>query len=141
MRPRVTQPAAVLRSRRIALSISHPLWIVRRTMIDVIRPIQFQDVLRLRRWCSGTSSRWCEIRVRIDGRNGGLIESEAFWININRATLMPSRITRASWNGCSAPLTSTVSVGRPTLRPGTARMPTRSANTRSGSPTSICSTT
>jgi acyl-ACP thioesterase len=88
----VTQPAAVLRSRRIALSISHPLWIVRRTMIDVIRPIQFQDVLRLRRWCSGTSSRWCEIRVRIDGRNGGLIESEAFWININRATLMPSRI-------------------------------------------------
>ncbi|MDT5233147.1 MAG: hypothetical protein QOI39_3647 [Mycobacterium sp.] len=37
---------------------SHPLWIVRRTMIDVIRPIEFQDVLRLRRWCSGTSTRW-----------------------------------------------------------------------------------
>ena len=31
--------------------------------------------------------------VYIDGRKGGLIESEAFWININRDTLMPSRIS------------------------------------------------
>ena len=69
-----------------------PLWVVRRTMIDVIKPIEFPDTLRLRRWCSGTSTRWCEKRVRIDGRRGGLIESEAFWININRETQMPSRI-------------------------------------------------
>src|SRR6266403_1123593 len=66
---------------------SHPLWVVRRTMIDLIRPLEFQDTLRLRRWCSGTSTRWCETRVRIDGRKGGLIESEAVWININRDTL------------------------------------------------------
>jgi acyl-ACP thioesterase len=72
---------------------SHPLWVVRRTIIDLIRPIEFQDVLWLRRWCSATSTRWCETRVRIDGRKGGLIESEAFWININRDTLMPSRIS------------------------------------------------
>ena len=72
---------------------SHPLWVVRRNVIDVIRPIEFQDMLRLRLWCSGTSTRWCQMRVRIDGRNGGLIESEAFWININRDTLMPSRMS------------------------------------------------
>ena len=72
---------------------THPLWIVRRTMIDLIRPIEFQDMLRLRRWCSGTSNRWCEMRVRIDGRKGGLIESEAFWININRETQGPARIS------------------------------------------------
>jgi acyl-ACP thioesterase len=72
---------------------SHPAWIVRRTMIDVIRPIHWQDTLRLRRWCSGTSTRWCEIRVRIEGLKGGLIETEAFWININRDTLTPSRIS------------------------------------------------
>jgi acyl-ACP thioesterase len=70
----------------------HPLWVVRRTMIDVIEPIQFPDMLRLRRWCSATSTRWCEKRVRIEGRRGGLIESEAFWININPDTLTPSRI-------------------------------------------------
>jgi acyl-ACP thioesterase len=71
----------------------HPLWIVRRTMIDMIKPIEFSDMLRLRRWCSATSTRWCEKRVRIDGRKGGLIESEAFWINISPDTLMPSRIS------------------------------------------------
>lgn len=72
---------------------THPVGVVRRTMIDLVRPIEFQDVLRLRRWCSGTSTRWCEIRVRIDGGAGGLIESEAFWININRDTGMPSRFS------------------------------------------------
>ena len=72
---------------------THPVGVVRRTMIDLIRPIEFQDTLRLRRWCSGTSTRWCEIRVRIDGGKGGLIESEAFWINLNPDTGMPSRLS------------------------------------------------
>jgi acyl-ACP thioesterase len=70
----------------------HPLWIVRRTMVDMISPIEFKDTLRLRRWCSGASNRWCEMRVRIEGRKGGLIESEAFWINFNRETQGPARI-------------------------------------------------
>ena len=79
--------------REMGYEETHPLWIVRRTMIDLIRPIEFKDMLRLRRWCSGTSNRWCEMRVRIDGRKGGLIESEAFWININRETQGPARIS------------------------------------------------
>ncbi len=79
--------------REMGFEETHPLWIVRRTMIDLISPIEFQDMLRLRRWCSGTSNRWCEMRVRIDGRKGGLIESEAFWININRETQGPARIS------------------------------------------------
>lgn len=78
--------------RELGYQDTHPLWIVRRTMVDLIRPIEWQDMLRMRRWCSGTSNRWCEMRVRIDGRKGGLVESEAFWININRETQMPSRI-------------------------------------------------
>jgi acyl-ACP thioesterase len=79
--------------RELGFEETHPLWIVRRTMIDLIKPIEFQDMLRLRRWCSGTSNRWCEMRVRIDGRKGGLMESEAFWININRETQGPARIS------------------------------------------------
>lgn len=80
--------------RELGFEESHPLWIVRRTMVDLIRPIGFQDMLRMRRWCSGTSNRWCEMRVRIDGRRGqGLMESEAFWININRETQGPARIS------------------------------------------------
>ena len=57
--------------RELGFEETHPLWIVRRTMIDLIEPIEFKDMLRLRRWCSGTSNRWCEMRVRIDGRKGG----------------------------------------------------------------------
>ncbi|MCW2730179.1 MAG: acyl-ACP thioesterase [Mycobacterium sp.] len=79
--------------REMGFEETHPLWIVRRTMIDMIEPIEFKDMLRLRRWCSGTSNRWCDMRVRIDGRRGGLIESEAFWININRETQGPARIS------------------------------------------------
>ena len=79
--------------REMGFEETHPLWIVRRTMIDLIRPIEFKDMLRMRRWCSGTSNRWCEMRVRIDGRKGGLMESEAFWININRETQGPARIS------------------------------------------------
>jgi acyl-ACP thioesterase len=79
--------------REMGYQDTHPLWIVRRTMVDLIRPIEYPDMLRLRRWCSGTSNRWCEMRVRIDGRLGGLIESEAFWININRETQGPARIS------------------------------------------------
>jgi acyl-ACP thioesterase len=79
--------------RELGFEETHPLWIVRRTMLDLIRPIEFQDMLRLRRWCSGTSNRWCEMRVRLDGKRGrGLMESEAFWININRETQGPARI-------------------------------------------------
>ncbi len=58
--------------REMGFKETHPLWIVRRTMVDLIRPIEFGDMLRMRRWCSGTSNRWCEMRVRIDGRKGGL---------------------------------------------------------------------
>jgi acyl-ACP thioesterase len=79
--------------RELGFEETHPLWIVRRTMVDLIRPIEFQDMLRMRRWCSGTSNRWCEMRVRIDGRKGGLVESEAFWINIKRETQGPARIS------------------------------------------------
>jgi acyl-ACP thioesterase len=85
--------------RELGFEVSHPLWIVRRTMVDLIRPIEFQDMLRLRRWCSGTSNRWCEMRVRIDGRKGGLMESEAFWININRETQGPARISEDFLDG------------------------------------------
>ncbi|HET9877268.1 MAG TPA: acyl-[acyl-carrier-protein] thioesterase [Mycobacterium sp.] len=80
--------------RELGFEDTHPLWIVRRTMVDLVHPIEFQDMLRMRRWCSGTSNRWCEMRVRIDGkRNRGLVESEAFWININRETQGPARIS------------------------------------------------
>jgi acyl-ACP thioesterase len=42
--------------RELGFEDVHPLWIVRRTMMDVINPIEFRDMLRMRRWCSATST-------------------------------------------------------------------------------------
>ncbi|MFR9753277.1 acyl-[acyl-carrier-protein] thioesterase [Nocardia sp. 004] len=70
-----------------------PDWIVRRTVIDVIRPILWPDDIQLLRWCSAMSTRWTNMRVRITGGNGGLIETESFWINLSESTGMPARIS------------------------------------------------
>src|ERR1700755_3658338 len=57
--------------REMGFEETHPLWIVRRTMIDLIRPIEFGDMLRMRRGCSGTSNRGGEVGGVIDGCEGG----------------------------------------------------------------------
>lgn len=64
----------------------HPHWIVQRMVIDMTEPIESPSDITFRRWCSGISLRCCSMRVRLDGR----IETEAFWINVNKDMLTPS---------------------------------------------------
>jgi len=45
------------------------------------------------RWCSGFSTRWANMRVRFDGSNGALMETEGFWINISAESGMPTRMS------------------------------------------------
>jgi acyl-ACP thioesterase len=71
----------------------HPHWIVLRTVIDVIEPIELPSDITFRRWCAGLSSRWCNMRVQLEGAEGGRIETEGFWICMNKDTLTPSRLT------------------------------------------------
>ncbi|MEV0948114.1 acyl-ACP thioesterase domain-containing protein [Rhodococcus sp. NPDC049939] len=71
---------------------SHPLWIVRRTVIDIVRPAIWPERVHLRRWCSALSTRWTNMRVQIKGESGALIETEGFWIHISADTGMPTRI-------------------------------------------------
>jgi len=67
----------------------HPHWIVQRTVIDVIEPLEWPSDITFRRWCSGISLRWCTMRVRLDGSDGGRIETEGFWINHEQGHLDP----------------------------------------------------
>ncbi|APE37330.1 hypothetical protein BOX37_29155 [Nocardia mangyaensis] len=76
-----------------ALHRSDPTWIVRRTVIDVIRPVVWPDQVHLTRWCSSMSTRWTNMRVRITSEGGGLIETEGFWINLSESSNLPSRIS------------------------------------------------
>ena len=57
--------------REMGYEATHPLWIVRRTMVDMIRPIEFKDMLRLRRWCSGTTVRQMFVSEACRGRIRG----------------------------------------------------------------------
>lgn len=70
-----------------------PLWIVRRTVIEVHRPAVWPDTIHLRRWCSAHSTRWSAMRVRLTTPGDALIETEGFWIDIGTDTGMPTRIS------------------------------------------------
>ncbi|MBX9642047.1 MAG: acyl-[acyl-carrier-protein] thioesterase [Mycobacteriaceae bacterium] len=70
----------------------HPHWIVLRTVIDVIEPIKLPSDITFRRWCAALSTRWCSMRVRLEGSAGGRIETEGFWLCVNKDTLTPSRL-------------------------------------------------
>jgi len=74
-----------------------PLWIVRRTVIDVHRPARYPQHLRLRRWCDALSTRWANVRVRMDeiepDGEGALIDTAGFWIDISPTSGAPTRIS------------------------------------------------
>ncbi|NLU81608.1 acyl-ACP thioesterase domain-containing protein [Rhodococcus sp. HNM0569] len=72
---------------------THPYWIVRRTVIDVVRPTTGTERVALRRWCSGFSTRWADMRVQITSESGALLETSGFWINISGETGMPTRMS------------------------------------------------
>lgn len=76
-----------------SMARSDPMWIIRRTVVDVLRPVGWPDTVTLHRWCSGMSTRWANMRVRITSAQGGLIETEGFWINFSDRTNTPARIS------------------------------------------------
>lgn len=91
----------------------HPHWIVLRTVIDVINPIELPSDITFHRWCAALSTRWCSMRVQLQGSAGGRIETEGFWICVNKDTLTPSRLT----DDCIARFSSTTENHRLKWRP------------------------
>lgn len=89
-----------------------PFWIVRRTVIDVIEPISWPGTVTAQRWCAALSTRWANMRVRITSqhetnklnpneRAAGLVETEAFWINVNQQGL-PTRISDGGFDSLAS---------------------------------------
>ncbi len=82
---------------------SDPFWIIRRTVIDVIEPLTWPSDFQVERWCGALSTRWTDMRVTLRGtaqtnrfnpepRPDGLVETNAFWINMTESG-MPARIS------------------------------------------------
>lgn len=91
----------------------HPHWIVLRTVIDVLEPIELPSDITFRRWCAALSTRWCNMRVQLRGADGGRIETEGFWLCVNKDTLTPSRLS----DDCIARFGSTTDNHRLKWRP------------------------
>lgn len=106
-----------------------PMWIVRRTVIDVHRPARLAQHLRLSRWCDALSTRWANVRVRLEDpdldETGPFIETAAFWIDIGPTTGAPTRISDALFDHMSRYATDTRLKWRAWLPPTPTGEPTK----------------
>lgn len=68
-------------------------WVVRRTVIDVVRFPVYLEEMRIVTWCGGVGSHWAERRTSIVSTEGDiLVEAAALWVHVDRETLQPSRV-------------------------------------------------
>ncbi|EGD54322.1 acyl-[acyl-carrier-protein] thioesterase [Gordonia neofelifaecis] len=109
-----------------------PFWIIRRTVIDVLEPITWPSDFEVERWCGALSTRWTNMRVRIKATSGtnrfnpeprpdGLVETEAFWINMTEQG-MPARISDLAMETLTA-MTDEHRLKWKAMNPGTAPAP------------------
>ena len=65
-------------------------WLVRRTVIQQLRPIPIEELVGLTTWSSGTASSSASRRTTLSGERGGVIEAESIWVHLSRE-LRPER--------------------------------------------------
>jgi acyl-ACP thioesterase len=79
-------------------------WVVRRTVIEVLRFPLYGEELALRTWCSGTASRWAERRTQVapvasgagdagDGGRAVAIEAASIWVHVDLDTGRPKALS------------------------------------------------
>jgi acyl-ACP thioesterase len=59
-------------------------WLVRRTVIQQLRPISIEDMVEMTTWSSGTASSSASRRTTLAAERGGLIEAESVWVHLGR---------------------------------------------------------
>jgi acyl-ACP thioesterase len=65
-------------------------WVVRRTVIDVLRFPTYLEPVDMVTWCSAIGSRWAERRVDIGGGGDPVsISSATLWVHLDSETLRP----------------------------------------------------
>jgi acyl-ACP thioesterase len=69
------------------------LWIVRRTRIDVARPLSGGEIVELATWCSGTAASAAARSTSLRGDRGGRIDTETIWIHLD-ADGRPARLAQ-----------------------------------------------
>jgi len=67
------------------------VWVVRRTVVDVVAAIGVDESVELATWCSGTGASAAARRTSIAGDGGGRIEAESIWVHLG-PDLQPARL-------------------------------------------------
>ncbi len=70
-----------------------PGWVVRRSVVDVVKFPQYLQEVDLTTWCGALSPHWAERRTRISSIDGEtLIDTAALWVHVDLASMRPSRV-------------------------------------------------
>lgn len=67
-------------------------WVVRRTMIRVVRPGLLNERIALTTFCTGAGRSWAERRTSVSGNEGAAIEAVSLWVQIDVGSGRPSRL-------------------------------------------------
>jgi acyl-ACP thioesterase len=67
------------------------IWVVRRTVLDVVQPLLHDTEVELSTWCGGTAASAALRCTSLIGDRGGRIEAEMTWIHLG-ADLQPQRL-------------------------------------------------
>jgi acyl-ACP thioesterase len=68
-------------------------WLVRRSMIRVVRPAVLNERLELTTFCTGFGRSWAERRTTVRGAGGAVIDGVSLWVQIDVASGRPARLT------------------------------------------------
>ena len=64
-------------------------WVVRRTVIEMVRSPRFRELITLTTFCSGLGGRWAERRVSVAGERGAAIEAVSLWVHLDASSGRP----------------------------------------------------
>jgi acyl-ACP thioesterase len=67
------------------------IWVVRRTVLDVLRPFLDDTAVELSTWCDAVAGSAAARRTTVLGDRGGHVEAEMTWIHLG-ADLQPQRL-------------------------------------------------
>ncbi len=67
------------------------IWVVRRTVLDVLQPFLADTAVELTTWCGAVAGSAAARRTTIVGDRGGHVEAEMIWIHLG-ADLQPQRL-------------------------------------------------
>lgn len=68
-------------------------WLVRRSLIRVVRPSRLNERLELTTYCTGFGRSWAERRTTVRGADGAEIDGVSLWVQIDVESGRPARLT------------------------------------------------